>query len=418
VLEDYRVIDLSDERGHLAGQILRQLGAEVIAVEPTGGSSARRLGPFAGDVEDTERSLHHWSYNRGKKSVVLDLDAPDGRAALHRLIAGADVLIETCSSEERSRLGLEPHESAASNPALIHVSITAFGSTGPKANWAASDLTIQAACGNMVITGDKDRPPLRVGTLPQAFHNAASEAAAAVLIALHERQTRSGLGQHIDASAQQSMNQCAQSMMLAEPTNAVMTTRIAGGANLQGIDIQLMWPCKDGHVSVTLLFGLMIAPFTQNLFDWVCEEGFCDEAARDKDWVNYAVMLLDGREPVAEYERLKGLLTEFFATKTKAELLHASLTRRVLIAPVWNAEDVLDSEQFASRGYWEDVEHPHLGPIRYPGAFARFSAAPLEKLPAAPALGAHTEAVLAAPLGTQALPSHRAPPPPIPRSTT
>jgi crotonobetainyl-CoA:carnitine CoA-transferase CaiB-like acyl-CoA transferase len=135
----------------------------------------------------------------------------------------------------------------------------------------------------------------------------------------------------------------------------------------------------------------------------VCEEGFCDEATRDKDWVNYAVMLLDGREPVAEYERVKGVLTQFFATKTKAELLEASMARRVLLAPVWTTEDVLVSDQFASRHYWEDLAHPDLGTVRYPGAFARFPAAPLEVLPAAPALGADTEAVLAEPPRTPAV---------------
>ena len=403
MLSNYRVIDLSDERGHLAGLMLRQLGADVIVVEPTSGSSVRRLGPFAGDVVDRERSLHHWAYNRGKRSVVLDLEDPDDRGRLHDLIAGADALVETYAPSERAALGLDPASLAAVNPALIHASISAFGSTGPKANWPATDLTIQAAAGNMAITGDKDRPPLRAGSLPQAWHNAASEAAVGILIALHERQRRSGLGQHIDASAQQSINQAAQSMMMAAPNRATSTTRIAGGANLQGIDIQLMWPCQDGYASVTLLFGLMVAPFTQNLFDWVHEEGFCDEATRSKDWVEYAMMLLDGREPVSEYERIKHCLTDFFATKTKAELLEAAIERKVLIAPVWTAADVVASPQLASRGYWEDIEQPPIGTVRHPGAFARFAGRPLEVLPAAPELGAHTDDVLAEPARTPAV---------------
>lgn len=394
VLSNYRVIELADERGHLAGLMLRQLGADVIVVEPTGGSSIRRLGPFAGDVVDDERSLHHWAYNRGKRSVVLDLDRAESRASLHHLIAGADVFVETCSPTERAQLGLDPVALAERNPALVHASITAFGSTGPKAGWPATDVTIQAAAGNMVITGDKDRPPLRAGSLPQAWHNAASEAAVGILIALHEREARSGLGQHVDASAQQSINQAAQSMMLASANRATSTTRIAGGANLQGIDIQLMWPCKDGYVSVTLLFGLMVAPFTQSLLDWVHEEGFCDDATRSKNWVEYAVMLLDGREPVSEYERIKQCLTDFFATKTKAELLKAAIERKVLIAPVWTSADVVASPQLASRHYWEDVDQAPLGTVRHPGAFAKFSHRPLEVLPAAPRLGANTEEVL------------------------
>ena len=395
MLSSYRVLDLTDERGHLAGLMLRQLGAEVIAIEPPEGSSARRLGPFAGDEAHPERSLHHWAYNRGKKSVVLDLDDAEGKEQLRRLAEGADVLIESYDPGVMASLGLGREELISLNPSLIYVSISAFGSDGPKANWTATDVTIQAAAGNMAITGDADRAPLRAGgSLPQAFHNAASEAAGAVLIALHERQHHSGLGQHVDVSAQHSMNQASQSMTLAASLSAVSTSRIAGGANLQGIPIQLMWPCRDGHASVTLLFGAAFRQFTQNLMDWAHEEGFCDEATKNKDWEDYATMLLDGREPVEEYERIKAMLTDFFATKTKAELLDAAMTRRVLITPVWTVAEVVASEQLAFRGYWEEVDHGEQGRHLYPGAFAQFSEVPSEALPAAPRLGADTEAVL------------------------
>ncbi len=400
MLSAYRVLDLCDERGDLAGFMLAQLGAEVIAVEPPGGSHARTLGPFVGEQPDPERSLIHWAYNRGKKSVVLDLDTDGGRAQLRRLVVGADVLIESFEPGHLAARGLGREELAALNPALLQVSITAFGSDGPKANWPVADLTIQASAGNMVLNGDKDRSPLRAGgTLPQAYRNAASEAAAAIMIALYERQHRSGLGQHIDMSAQQSMNQSAQSMMLAVPLNARSTTRIAGGANLGGIDIQLMWPCKDGWASVTLLFGSGFGHFTHRLMSWVCEEGFCDEATRDKDWVMYAMMLLDGREPVAEYERVKQCLTNFFATKTKAELLQSALDRRVLITPVWTTDEVVASEQLAFRQYWDLVDQPQpdgtVRTLQYPGAFAKLSETPLLNLAPAPTVGEHTEQVLA-----------------------
>ncbi|WP_420624497.1 CaiB/BaiF CoA transferase family protein [Candidatus Poriferisodalis sp.] len=407
VLADYRVIDLTDERGHLAGAIWVQMGADVIAIEPPEGSSARRLGPFAGDVEHPERSLHHWAYNRGKRSVVLDLRTPQDVDRAKALIAGADVVFESFEPGEAEALGLGREALAGLNPALIHVSITAFGSDGPKANWAVSDLALQASAVNMAITGDKDRAPLRAGgTLPQAMHNAASEGAGAALIALWDRQTRSGLGQHVDMSAQQSMSQASMSSTLNTSLNATVTKRIAGGASLQGIDIQLMWPCADGHASVTFLFGPGFRAFTENLMDWVYEEGFCDEATRDKNWNEYAMMLLDGREPISEYERLKQVLTEFFATKTKAQLLEAAMTRRVLITPVSTTAEVVDSHQLAFREYWEDVDHSDVvsdvgadsfdsAAVRYPGAFAKFTETPLLNLRRPPKLGEHTVEVLA-----------------------
>ena len=417
VLADYRVIDLTDERGHLAGAIWAQMGADVIAIEPPEGSSARELAPFAGDVEGPERSLHHWSYNRGKRSVVLDLATAAGVEHAKALIAGADVVFECFDPGEAEALGLGRDVLAELNPALIHVSITPFGSDGPKANWVASDLVLQASAVNMAVTGDKDRAPLRAGgTLPQAMHNAASEGAGAALIALWERQTRSGLGQHVDTSAQQSMSQASMSSTLNTSLNATVTQRIAGGASLQGIDIQLMWACADGHASVTFLFGPGFRAFTQNLMDWVHDEGFCDEASRDKNWTEYAMMLLDGREPVSEYERLKQILTEFFATKTKAELLDAAMSRRLLITPVSTTGEVVDSEQLAVREYWEDVDHSDVVPdagagsfdpaaVRYPGPFAKFSETPLVNLRRPPTLGEHTGEVLAELNASERLPA-------------
>jgi crotonobetainyl-CoA:carnitine CoA-transferase CaiB-like acyl-CoA transferase len=107
LLSAYRVLDLCDERGDLAGFMLAQLGAEVIAIEPPGGSHARTLGPFAGELPDPERSLIHWAYNRGKKSVVLDLDTDADRDQLRRLVQGADVLIESFEPGHLEALGLE-----------------------------------------------------------------------------------------------------------------------------------------------------------------------------------------------------------------------------------------------------------------------------------------------------------------------
>lgn len=376
--------------------MLGAMGADVVHIEPPGGSPARHLGPFAGSSPHVERSLQHWAYNRGKRSVVLDLEQPEGREHLLRLVRGADFLVESADSGEMERLGLGYDDLAALNPALIYVSISAFGRTGPKAAWPATDLTIAAAGGQLWLTGDDDRPPVRI-SLPQSYHHAASEAAAAALIALYERQHRSGLGQHVDASAQQSMLQATQSMVLSEPLHASPVGRFAGGIRFGGVPIQLRWPCKDGFVSVAFLFGTAIGPFTQRLMNWVHEEGHCDEATRDKDWENYGNLLFADPSEVAEYQRVCATVSSLLLTKTKAELLDAAIERRVLIAPVATIADVSASPQLATRQAWDPVDHGELGTVRYPGAFARFTATPLPVLPAAPALGAHTSQVLAEP---------------------
>ena len=395
MLSGYRVLDLTDERGQLCGSILASLGAEVILVEPPGGSTSRRLGPFAEDRPDPEGSLWFWSYNRGKRSVVLDLDAEAERERLLGLVDGADFVIESANPGAMAARGLGADALRARNPALVTVSITPFGSDGPKANWPATDVTILASAGQMVLTGDDDRAPLRI-SLPQAYLQASAEAASAALLALFERQHHSGVGQHVDISTQQSVLQASQSMMLAHPLNASHITRVAGGAKFGSVHLQLAWPCQDGFVSVTFLFGAGIGPFTRDLMHWVHEEGFCDEATRDKDWINYANLLFGGVEPLEEYTRVKEVVGTFLATKTKAELLAAAFDRRLLIVPVSTTEDVVASPQLADRGFWQDVDHGSRT-VRYPGPIAKFSATPLSSLGAAPRLGADTAAVLAEP---------------------
>lgn len=177
MLSCYRVLDLTDERGQLAGAILASLGAEVIAVEPPGGTRSRHLGPFAADEPGPERSLRHWAHNRGKRSVVVDPAGAAGRADLAELVRSADVLLATAGGPFAGA-GLEPSATAALNPALVHVSISPFGLTGPKAGWAATDLTVNAASGQLALTGDADRAPLRISAPPQAFLQAAGDAAA------------------------------------------------------------------------------------------------------------------------------------------------------------------------------------------------------------------------------------------------
>ena len=395
MLDHVRVLDLSDERGQLCGHILATLGADVVAVEPPGGSRSRRIAPFAGDREDPERSLFHWSFNRGKRSVEIDLATDEGRERFLTLAANADVVIESAGAGVMAELGLGPTELGDVNPALVVASISAFGQTGPKSRWHESDLIVGAAAGVLALTGNEDRAPLRI-TLPQAYHHASIDAACGVMAALSERAHHSGLGQHVDISAQQSFNVASQSFMLNAACNTGTAQRVAGGIRLAGLDtkVQLLWPCADGQVSVTFLFGSALGPFTRNLMEWVCEEGFCDEATRDKDWIDYANQLFGGTEPIAEYERVKRCVGDLLATKTKDELLAASFERRVLIAPVTTAADVARSEQWADRDFWDEVDTA-AGSVRFPGPFATFTATPRPSLPAAPAVGEHTDAVLA-----------------------
>src|SRR5271154_5515562 len=203
MLSPYRVIDLSDERGQLCGQILADLGADVILVEPPGGSRARFRGPYYKNEPRPDYSLPFWGYNRNKRSVTLDFDDAEDRTSLENLIAGADFLIESSGPGYLEEYGLGYARLSALNPSLVYVSISAFGQHGPKARYAESDLSLIAAGGPLMLQGDADPPPIRI-VVPQAYLHASADAAAAALIAHHER-IRSGLGQHIDVSAQEAV---------------------------------------------------------------------------------------------------------------------------------------------------------------------------------------------------------------------
>src|ERR1700752_2213333 len=217
MLSPYRVLDLTDEGALICGQILGDLGADVILVEPPGGVRARTVGPFQGNEHNANKSLNFWALNRNKRSIIINLETSAGRESLLQLVKTADVLVESFAPDHLDRLNLGYTALTGVNPGLIMVSITPFGQQGPKARWAATDLTVTAASGALFITGDDDRPPVHM-SIPQADFDAGAEAAAGALIALCAR-WRDGLGQHVDVSAQTAMMMTTQYMVLATGWN-------------------------------------------------------------------------------------------------------------------------------------------------------------------------------------------------------
>ncbi|MEO2168910.1 MAG: CoA transferase, partial [bacterium] len=246
MLTPYRVIDLSNERGLLCGQILADLGADVIQVEPLEGSSARRCGPWHKGEPGLENSLFWWAYTRNKRSLALDFEAEEGLAQLKQLIRGADFLIESGRPGDMERLGLGYEALSRENPGLIYVSISAFGQLGPKAHWHDSDLTQMASSGHAYLTGDADGPPLRI-CVPQGHAHGATDGAVGALIAHLERK-HSGRGQHIDISIQQSATLATQFRSLDVPLEQAPAERLAGGVHIVGEFVSTRYELRDGHV--------------------------------------------------------------------------------------------------------------------------------------------------------------------------
>src|SRR5262249_59966662 len=138
---------------------------------------------------------------------------------------------------------------------------------------------------------------------------------------------------------------------------------------------RFVYPCQDGHVSVSFMFGPVQGPYTHRLFEWMCEKGFVDAATRDKDWVNYLSLIVAKKERLSEMDRCTTAIEEFARAHTKAELIAEAERRRLLIVPVSTTADVARSEQLAARAYWTPVAMPESGEtVAHPGPFARFGA--------------------------------------------
>jgi len=412
MLESYRVLDLTNNGAMLCGQLLADLGADVIAVEPLGGSPARRIGPFRGDRPDPAGSLFWWAYARNKRSVILDLHDDEDRDRFRRLVETADFVIESFAHGYLDNLGLGYPALAEINPRLVMISITPFGQQGPKAKWAATDLTLLGASGVLWLTGDEDRPPLCL-PVEQAFLHAGAEAAAAALIA-HTARRRDGVGQHVDVSVQTAAMMMTQSVVLQWAWDKITKVRrFAGGVKTGQMRSRFIYPSADGHVSVSFMFGAVQGPYTQRLFEWMFEKGFADEAARDKDWVNYLALIIAKKERLSELDRCTALIEQFTLAHTKGELAAEGERRRLLIVPVSTTADVARSEQLNARGFWTQVADPETGePITYPGPFAAFSATPIKYHRRAPLPGEHTAEVFAELDGRSAEPATEAAAPP------
>ncbi len=388
MLRPYRVLDLANEDGILCGQLLADLGCDVVAIEPPGGSSARLRGPFAGDVRDPERSLTWWAWARGKRSAVLDLASAADRDALRRLAQGADFFIESFAPGHLASLGLGHADLAALNPALITVSITPFGQTGPKAHYAATDLIGLAAGSTHFLSGEMGGRPVRAA-IPQAGLHAAADGAVGALIA-HFAREKTGRGQHVDVAMQHATTLATQFRALDGAIGETPARRISGGSYVKSAFLRTRYPAADGWVTLGPAFLASTGHFMKRLLGWVAEEGRCDPALIDEDWNSFAMRMITGALPETAYEPVDAVLRAFFATKTKAELMEQSVKRRLLVAPVLDLGEIVSSPQLAAREFAVTLPSPVDGaPVQYPGAWAKFSETPLRFTRRAPRLDEH-----------------------------
>ncbi len=388
MLSPYRVLDLTDERGHLAGKILGDLGADVVKLEPTGGDPLRRKGPFLGGEPGAERSLRWLAGNTSKRGTVVDLTEAPGRERLLSLVADADALLESATPGALDALGVGWEALRQVNPGLVYCAITAFGSTGPYARFEAGDLAVVAMGGNASMTGDADGPPTRC-SMPTSFYHAAPTAALGTAMALYAR-ARTGRGQFVDVS----MQECQLGSLLSGAAQYALTGRLPTRSGGHMGRTREIWPAKDGQVSFGLRGGLARIPNLIATVDYMKECGMAPQWLRDFDWTHYSPITVDD-ETLA---RIEAAFAAFFASRTMGELYDEALKRRILLAPCNDARSIAEQVQLRSRALFREIGYPHLDArIEHPDFFAKASRSKIGIRSRAPRLGEHDDTPWARP---------------------
>ena len=369
ILSGYRVLDLTEDGCMLCGKVLGDLGADVIKIEPPGGSPTRNIGPFYHDIPDPEKSLTWFFLGLNKRGITLNLETADGREIFKRLVQTADFVVESFEPGYMKSLGLGYEELERMKPDIIMTSITPFGQTGPYAHYKVTDIVGVALSGMMWFYGEADRAPVRIPA-PQFYSQGGLQGAMGTMLAHYHREL-TGEGQYVDQSCQQAI--ILTLMVSAEfwdLNRFNVRGQGSGGivprpAPLPPLRGRAIYPCKDGHVIAYFAGGGqagMVAS-SQALVQWANEDGYMFEL-KDFDWPGLDALTVTQEE----VDHRSHLLEEFLMTKTKAECLERAVKDGILLIPTNNIKDLAESPQLAYREFFRPVEHPELGEtIAYPG---------------------------------------------------
>jgi crotonobetainyl-CoA:carnitine CoA-transferase CaiB-like acyl-CoA transferase len=370
-LEHLVVLDLTS---HLSGpycaMLLADHGADVIKVEPPSGDSARNMPPFVNG-----ESAPFMTWNRNKRSVVLDLKQPSDKQALLNLVEQADILVENYRPGVLDRLGLGWDVLHARNPRLILASISGFGQTGPYSSRGGFDLITQAMSGLMSTNGPADGPPFR---LPIAISDvtAGMFLAFGVLAAVEARH-RTGLGQRVETS----LLEAATSLAVYESAHYFATgTRPARiGQQHRGSSPYQCFQTADGYIT--------LGASQQKFFEGLCNLVGEPELLSDPRFSSNA-------NRVANNEVLVEALAEKIRMKPSAYWLAELEKLGIPAGPVLHYDEVYTDPQILAREMVVETNHPVTGPFRTMGVTVKLSGTPGAVRAPAPRLGEHTGEIL------------------------
>ena len=381
LLPGHRVLDLTSSIGALCGKLLRDLGMDVVKIEPPGGDPARGEAPFAKGHAHREGSLRFAYLNAGKRSLTLDVTQSSGRKLLLDLIGRADILVEDFSPGYLAGLGLGYEALLEKQKKLILVSVSGFGQDGPYAHYKTTDLVGNAMGGLLYISGDPKMTPCNPPET-QSFYYASLFATYGVMLALWQRETR-GIGAWIDASVQASMALHEHVAFNYSAEGRVM--KRAGSQHQHNAPANL-FQCKNGWISLFVTqthWPLLLKVWPDH-----------DPALDDPKWINSNL-----RRQHADY--INAQVTSFTSRFLKEDLAELMQKHGIPGLPVNSPSDFMKDPHIQARGFFASVDHPVLGSFVQPGTPFMIDGKRSPPSPS-PLLGQHNEDILCRELGLSA----------------
>lgn len=373
-LDGVRILELGQIiAGTYGSQLLSDLGAEVIKIEAPEGDLGRipSVGPYKG------LSALFLTFNRNKKSIVIDLKNEDGRAVFYELVKKSDVVIDNFRPGVLERLKVDYATLSRLNPRLIQCSVTGFGTEGEYKDYPALDLVIQAISGHMAITGEPGRPPARVG-IPLADLSGGFFSSQGILAALYDRE-RTGKGRKIELSMFDAMLNLLSYIGTIWLTKGELP-KPQGSAHEYSVPWQA-FGTSDGYV--------VIATRQEVFWQKLCGALEAPALATDPRFATNPDRITNRAALVPELERI-------FRTRTTAEWLDRLRAAQVPVAPVNNLDEAFAEPPVAEREMIVEYEHPDVGTVRLPGNPIKMSGMGKTISNPAPRIGEHTDALLGA----------------------
>jgi benzylsuccinate CoA-transferase BbsE subunit len=384
-LEGVRVLDLAGPFGNYAGKLFADLGADVILVEPPEGAHTRHVGPLEPNVAPPESSYRFAYENTSKRSLVLDLGAPDSRETVLALAAQSDLVLEGFGPGRMESLGLSGDALRAENPALVLHRLSAFGQTGPYAGYAAEDLTLLAMGGLLYLAGYPKEAPVAAGGF-QALACGNLFGAVAAMLAVTQAEA-TGQGEDVDTSIQECVVMALENSVQFYDLEGSIRQRYAGDQKQAGAGI---FACGDGSVYL-LAGGVAANKFWYNTLAWLRSEGVDVAELEGEHWTEIEFL-----KEQSSKDLFRRVFEGFTQDLTMADIYVRAQNARVPLCPVSAPPDVLVNRQLQFRDFFTALPGGMPGhDLTLPGAPYHLSRTPWKITRRPPRLGEHTDEILA-----------------------